>query len=249
MSKKLKQAVKRTGKGRKELIVAELVEKFDNSSALVFTDYKGITHKQLEDLKKELKNFDSTMIIAKNSLIRISLGKSKQYADFKDNEGLDLPTATLIIKGDIVEPLKKLQKSVKDLGLPKIKFGILEGNLTDEAGVLKIASLPSRDTLLAQLVYTLNSPIQGLVVTLNGTIQKFVMTLDAVAKSKPAVSAPASIDTTPSTTEAAPAEEPTEQKSEPIVTDESADPTAAAEPEAKTEEETPNLDENKGGEN
>lgn len=188
---KIKQATKHTGRARKEQIVARLVEKFDSSSGLVFADYKGLTHRQLEALKKELKQLNSEVVIAKNSLIKLSLGKSQKYEDFKNNEGLNLPTATLFIHGDMVEPLKKLQKAIKNFGLPKIKFAVLEGSLTDEAGVLKIASLPNRETLLAQLVSTLNSPIQGFVVTLNGTIQKLVMTLDAVAKTKPSQPEPA----------------------------------------------------------
>lgn len=181
---KIKQAVKHTGRARKEQIVAQLVEKLDNSTGLVFADYKGLTHRQLEDLKKELKKLDSTVVIAKNSLLKRSIGQSKNYADFKDNVALNQPTATLFIKGDMIEPLKKLQKAIKDFGLPKVKFGVLEGSLIDEAGVLKIASLPNRETLLAQFVGTLNSPIQELVATLNGTMQKFVMTLKAIENSK-----------------------------------------------------------------
>lgn len=213
---KIKQATKKSGRARKEQIVAELVEKLNNSTGLVFTDYKGLTHKQLEDLKKELKKFDSTIVIAKNSLLKLSIGQSRNYADYKDSEGLNQPTATFFIQGEMVEPLKKLQKSIKDFGLPKIKFGILEGNLTDEAGVLKIASLPNRDTLLAQLVGTLNSPIQGLVFTLNGNIQKFVMTLDAVAKSKPVQAEPVSPTPEPSQPELSSEQPPveTEGKSE-----------------------------------
>lgn len=261
---KIKQATKKTGRARKEVIVAELVEKIDQTSGLVFADYKGITHKQLEDLKKELKKLDSTIVIAKNSLIRISLGQSKKYADFKDNEGLNLPTATLLINGDMVEPLKKIQKAIKEFGLPKIKFAILEGNLTDEAGVLKIASLPNRETLLAQFVGMLNSPISGLVVTLNGTIQKFVMTLDAVAKTKPAVAAPIATpvaDEAPaetidkpadtaqsdSTVEAVPANEPAETPAAPVETDEnieSAEPTTQETTTEETKEEK-----SEGGEN
>lgn len=184
---KIKQATKKSGRARKEQIVAELLEKFDSANGLVFADYKGITHKQLEDLKKELKKLDSAIVIAKNSLLKRSLGQSKNYSDYKDNEGLNQPTATFFINGDMVEPLKKLQKAIKDFGLPKIKFAVLEGNLLDEAGVLKLASLPNRETLLTELVGTLNSPIQGLVFTLNGTIQKFVIVLSAIAQTKPAV--------------------------------------------------------------
>ncbi|EKD85917.1 MAG: hypothetical protein ACD_37C00576G0004, partial [uncultured bacterium] len=176
---------------KKEQIVAELVEKIDSSNGLVFADYQGLTHKQLENLKKELKKLDSTIVVTKNSLIKLSLGKSKNFADFKDNAGLDRPTAALLLRGDTVEPLKKLQKAIKEFGLPKIKFGILEGQVLDQTQVLRIASLPNRETLLAQLVGTLNSPIQGLAATLNGTIQKFVMTLNAIARLPRPASPPA----------------------------------------------------------
>src|SRR5690349_11866175 len=121
---KIKQSVKKTGKARKEVIVAELVEKLETSNGLVFTDYKGLTHKQLEDLKKELKRLDSTIIIAKNTLLRLAIDKSKFKENGKDIESaFNDPTATLFISGDMVEPLKKLSKLIKDAGLPRIKVG------------------------------------------------------------------------------------------------------------------------------
>jgi large subunit ribosomal protein L10 len=259
---KIKQATKKTGKARKEAIVAELTEKMDSANGLVFTDYKGLTHQQLETLKKDLKTMDSTIIIAKNSLLRLSMGQSKNFADFKDNEALELPTATLFIRGDMVEPLKKLQKTVKELGLPVVKFGILEGQLVDDKGVAKIAALPSRDTLIAQFVGTLNSPIQGLVVTLNGTIQKFVMTLNAIAQNKPAAPAPsqepasAPADTpAENTEEAAPAAEQSSDSpsQEPADAAAKTDAPEAEETPAKTTNEVSNeeakTDDDKGGEN
>ncbi len=181
---KIKQAKKHTRRLQKEKIVAELVEKLDASNSLVFADYQGLTHIQLERLKNELKKLDSTIIVTKNSLIKISLGQSKKYTEFKDNESLDRPTATMFMNADYIEPLKKIAKAIKDFGLPKIKLGILEGQALDQAGVLKIASLPNRETLLTQLAGTLNSPITGLVMTLNANIQKFVMTLKAIENSK-----------------------------------------------------------------
>jgi len=180
-----KQSVKKTGKARKEKLVAELTEKLDNANGLVFTDYQGLTHQQLEELKKELRKLDAKIFIAKNSLLKLALDKSKNFKDAKDNESFDGPTATLFIEGDMIEPLKSLQKAIKSFGKPSIKFGILEGITQDEAGVLKIASLPGRETLLAQLLMLLNSPIQGFTTGLNSIPQKFVMTLDAIAKNKP----------------------------------------------------------------
>ncbi len=236
---KIKQSVKKTGRARKEVIVASLVERIESSNALVFTDYKGLTHRQLEDLKKDLKKLDSTVVIAKNSLLKLAVEKSKFKENGKDIESAFAdPTATLFISGDMVEPLKRLSKIIKEAGLPHIKVGILEGNVTDEAGVLKIASLPNRETLIAQFVGMLNSPIQGFVSGLNAIPTKFVMTLDAVAKAKPADTTPAPApaadqptqaeDQTPAETpaeEAVPATEPAEVPDEPVVTDESSDPT------------------------
>lgn len=218
---------------KKEQIVAQLIEKFDGANGVVFADFQGLTHQQLENLKKELKKNDATIVVAKNSLIRISMGESKKFADYKENEGLNLPTATLFIRGDMVTPLKLLQKLVKEAGMPKIKFGILDGALVDEAGVLKIAALPSRDTLIAQFVGTLNSPIQGLVVTLNATIQKFVMTLDAVAKSKPAVASDSAVPSADGATPAPVADPTTTEISTPAASD-----SAVPSEEGKTSSET-----------
>jgi large subunit ribosomal protein L10 len=185
-----KQSTKKSGRGRKEQIVAELVEKLDASKGLVLADYQGLTHKQLEDLKRDLKKLDSTILVTKNTLFKLSLEKSQNYSAHKDSDALNLPTAALFINGDTAETLKRLQKAIKEFGLPKIKFGVLEGQAVDEAGVLKIASLPSREVLLGQLVGTLNSPISGLVMTLNANIQKFVMTLAAVRDNKPQTASP-----------------------------------------------------------
>ncbi len=249
----VKQATKKVGRQRKEQIVAQLIEKIDASQAIVFTDYQGITHKQLEDLKKELKKLDSSIVIAKNSLLKISLGKSKNFADYKDNESLDKPTATLFIRADYVEPLKKLQKLSKELGLPKIKFGIIDGQALDEAQVLKVASLPNKETLIGQFVGLLNSPIQGLVVTLNAPIQKFAMTLNAIAQNKPAQAAPASEPVAPAA-EATPAEIAEETTTDTAEQPSEEKPAESTEVPSEAQTETPNetenqTEENKGGEN
>ena len=181
-----KQPRKHAGRARKEEIVNELAQKIEASNGLVFADYQGLTTKQTEDLKKQLKASQASMAVTKNTLLKISLSKSQKYADLVKDEPMDKPTATLFLGEDTITPLKAIAKAFKDFSLPKIKFGIIDGQALTEEQVLKLASLPNRETLIAQLVGTLNSPIQGLVVTLNSTLQKFVMTLEMIAKSKPA---------------------------------------------------------------
>jgi hypothetical protein len=78
---------------------------------------------------------------------------------------------------------------MKELGLLNVKMGVMENKLLTGEQVLKISTLPSRETLLTQIAVGLKSPISGLHRALNWNLQKFVMTLAAIAKNKPAAAA------------------------------------------------------------
>ena len=174
---------------KKETIVAELSEKVNKSKAMVFTNYEGMTHQQLEELKKALRKADAEVVVAKNTLIIRSLKKDSKSFDTLDTpDTLDTllvgPTATLFAYSDVVLPLKELARTIKSLKLPVIKFGILDGRAITASDVTKLATLPSREVLIAQVVGGMKSPIFGLHRALNWNIQKFVMTLGAIQKGK-----------------------------------------------------------------
>ena len=164
---------------RKEKIVAKLLEKVNRAKGFVFTSYQGLTHKQLEGLKKAVKGFDADFVATKNSLILKAMeGKVKIEGELKN------ATATLFLYGDPMMPLKAIAKSIKELSLPSIKFGILDGLQMTGEQLLKLSTLPTRETLLTQLVIGLKSPISGLHRALNWNLQKFVMTLKAIEAKK-----------------------------------------------------------------
>lgn len=167
-------------KEKKVAIVAEVKEKVDKAKAMVFTDYTGLTHKQLEDLKKELRKSDAEYVVAKNTLVKIALGDKVSGQEDKFIK----PTGTMFLYGDVVAPLKALAKMVKEMEKPAIKFGLLDGKVMTDKEVIKLSSLPSREVLLAQLAGMLKSPISGLHRALNWNLQKLVMTLAAVEKQK-----------------------------------------------------------------
>lgn len=167
-------------KEKKVAIVAEVKEKVDRAKAMVFTDYTGLSHKQLEDLKKEIKKADAEYVVAKNTLVKIALGDKVAGQEDKFQK----PTGTMFLYGDIVAPLQALAKMVKDMEKPTIKFGLLDGKVMTDKEVLKLSTLPSREVLLAQLAGMLKSPIRSLHRALNWNIQKLVMTLAAVEKTK-----------------------------------------------------------------
>lgn len=169
-------------KQKKVAIVAEVKEKVDRAKAMVFTDYTGLSHKQLEDLKKEIRKADAEYVVAKNTLVKIALGDKATGQEDKFVK----PTGTMFLYGDVVAPLKALAKMVKETEKPSIKFGLLDGKVVTDKEVLKLATLPSREVLLAQLAGMLKSPIQELHRAMQWNMQKLVMTLAAVEKQKQA---------------------------------------------------------------
>jgi len=168
---------------KKEAIVAEIVTKAKRAKAVIFTNYEGMTHRQLEELKKGLRSADAELAISKNTLLKIAL-KDSGFADAAKDQAFEKPTATLYTYGDPVLALKELAKSIKTLKLPAIKFGIFEGRVLSDAEVTKLATLPSREVLLGQLVGGLKSPIYALHRALNWNLQKFVMTLKSIEQQK-----------------------------------------------------------------
>jgi large subunit ribosomal protein L10 len=167
---------------KKEKLVAELTEKTEKAKGIVFTNYQGLTHHQLEALKRAMKKAEAEFVATKNTLLLRALdGKittDEQKSKFQQ------PTATLFIYNDIVEPLKALAKTIKELKLPVIKFGLLEGKTLTDAEVMKLATLPPLPVLQAQLLGQMKAPISGLHRALNWNLQKLVLTLNAVKEKK-----------------------------------------------------------------
>ncbi len=165
---------------KKEQLVAEMSDKVGKSKAMVLTNYQGMTHKQLEELKRSLKKANAELVVTKNTLLNRSLSEQK----LPSVEDLSGQTATLFAYEDPILPLKELAKTIKALNLPVIKVGFFEGNLITADQVQRLSTLPSKEVLIAQLLGMMNSPITGLVRSLNWNMQKFAMTLKAIEEKK-----------------------------------------------------------------
>lgn len=160
--------------------VQNLTEKIGRARALVVADYRGLAHKQLEDLRKVLRGAQADFVVAKNRLLLRALGD--QASAFKDS--LHDTTAVLFSYGDEAAPLKELVKFFKVAGFGKVKAGLLGAQVLTSAEVSRLASLPSREVLLGQLVRGLSAPIQGLHYALSWNINKLVWALVAIKEKK-----------------------------------------------------------------
>lgn len=160
--------------------VTELTGKVAKAKSIVLADYRGIKHKQLEDLRKTLKKSDAEFTVTKNTLFKRALGDKAQSLEGELKDA----TGALFAYADEVAPLKELLKFFKAAGAGITKGGLLGSSVLSEAEVTRLASLPTRDMLLGRLVGQLNGPIQGLHYALNWNINKLVWALNSVKGKK-----------------------------------------------------------------
>ena len=159
---------------QKEETVAKLSEKLGRAKAVVFADYKGLNMKQLSDLRNKLADTNAEFMITKNTLLERALPTSE----------LEGPTATLFAYDDEVSPIKVLVKALKDIALGKVKSGFLGSTSLDEAKILQLATLPTKDELRGKTIGVLVAPLQGLLSVLQGNLRNLVYALSEIKKTR-----------------------------------------------------------------
>lgn len=147
--------------------VRQIQDKLAKANAVILAEYRGLTVKELTELRHQLRAQQMEMRVYKNRLVKKALGDAAAGLDAY----LSGPTAVTFSYGDPVAPAKVLATYAKAHKHLVLKGGLVEGAVADEARVAMLATLPSRDELLGQLVFVLNSPITGLVRVLNGPIR------------------------------------------------------------------------------
>lgn len=151
--------------------VAQLVEMLKNSAAGVLVDYKGITVEEDTKLRKELREAGVSYFVEKNTILRFALKEAGLDGITNVLEGT---TAIAISNDDQTAPARILGKFAEDCKDEKffLKAGYIGEGVYDEAGVKALSKIPSRETLLAQLVGSLQGPIQKLAATLQAVVDK-----------------------------------------------------------------------------
>jgi len=133
--------------------VAEITEHFSTSSAAVITEYRGLTVRQISDLRRALGR-DTTYSVVKNTLTKRAAADAGLTIDDALLAG---PTAIAFVKGDPVDAAKGLRDFARTNPLLVIKGGVLDGKSITAAEVAKIADLESREVLLAKLAGALKA--------------------------------------------------------------------------------------------
>jgi large subunit ribosomal protein L10 len=167
----------------KEATVAELTERFQNSSGAVLTEYRGLTVAQVRELRQALGE-DATFSVVKNTLTKIAATDAGIAADF--SELLVGPSAIAFVGGDVVQAAKGLRDFSRANPLLVIKGGVLEGKTLTPAEIAKLADLEPRDVLLAKLAGAMKATMAGAAATFAALPAQMARLLAALEEKKSA---------------------------------------------------------------
>ena len=231
----------------KQAAVAEIVESFNDAAGAVLTEYRGLTVKELQDLRRSLGE-NASYAVVKNTLAKIA-AQEAGITGFDDL--LTGPTAIAFIKGDVVEAAKGLRDFAKANPTLVIKGGILDGQPLGAKEIAKLADLESREVLLGKLAGAMLASLSQAVYLLNAPLAqaaRLAGALQAKAEQDPSilaggtgapVAAEPSAEETPASAEATTDEptagEVTEEPAPATSEDETAD-APAAEPSTEDDE-------------
>ena len=169
-------------KQEKQDIVKDFTEKVKNSKSLVFANFAGLSVKETEELRKKCRTENVGYMVAKKTLMKIAF----KEADIKDVDPktFDNSIATVFGFEDEVAPARIVQEFSKEHEALQAFGGILEGLFVDQAKVIELSKLPSKEQLLAMVVGSIKAPVSGFVNVLSGNLRNLVYVLSAVKESK-----------------------------------------------------------------
>jgi large subunit ribosomal protein L10 len=152
----------RKAHSEKQLIVNEIKEKLEKAKSAVVIDYIGISVAQADAMRKKLRAANIDYTVYKNTLTKRAIEGTKFEGM---GEVLAGPSAIAISYDDPTAPARILSESIKEFKKMEFKGGIVEGHFYDAEGIKKVASIPSRDVLIAKFMGSIQSPIGKAVRT------------------------------------------------------------------------------------
>jgi large subunit ribosomal protein L10 len=160
---------------QKEQLVSELKSKIGAVNTVYYTDFTGLNVKGMTELRRRLRKANVEYVVIKNSLALRAVSEAGLVT-----QKLRGPTGVVMAK-DAVAAAKVLSDFAKEHDQrPSVKGGVMDGVALDTAQVKKLASLPSREQMLADLGAGLQSPLAAFVGALNGLLYMFAGALDAL---------------------------------------------------------------------
>ena len=171
----------------KGVLIEEYRELVRGASAIVFTNYRGTSVKQITALRAKLRDAGAKYVVTKNTLLGIAL---EQEGRVSPDELLAGPNGVVFVGEDVAKTVSALKDWMKEAKVVEITGAILENSVLDKGSAEKLSELPTREQILAKILGTINAPAQSLVSIINAPGASLVRVINAyVEKQKEAAAA------------------------------------------------------------
>lgn len=167
---------------QKESFVSELRERIRKAPVVYLTDFTGLDVKSITKLRRSLRASGAEYVVVKNRLARLAFGETEIPNIFEDMTG---PTGMVLGYDDVVAPAKALTDFAKDHDKkPVLKLGILENKVLQPEQIDRLAKLPPKEQLLAELAGAMSAPTAMLAMALEAKLQEMAGLVDALREKR-----------------------------------------------------------------
>jgi len=160
----------------KQTIIDALSAKLRVAHSVYVTDFAGLNVAQVTDLRRRLRKAGVEYVVVKNTLARRAL----QEATVTGLDGLLQGSTGLALATEASTAAKVLSDFAKEFEKPAVRGGVVDGRSVTPAQVKRLASLPPRDVLLAQLGAAMQAPLAGFLGALSALLTQFAGALEAL---------------------------------------------------------------------
>lgn len=153
----------------KKVVVEEIREKFSNAKSAILVDYRGLSVAEATELRTKFREAGVEYKVYKNNLMKLAIKESSFEGLTADLAG---PSAVAFGYEDPVTPAKIIKDFAKDHENLELKAGVVEGEYYDNAKIIEIADIPSREVLLSRLVGSFQAPISNFAYLVKNIMDK-----------------------------------------------------------------------------
>lgn len=164
-------------------MLANIKSDLESSSAVWVVDYRGLSVKDIQELRRSIRDAESQMKVYKNTLVHIALEQCEMPSI---DELLEGPNAFVFSGSDVAASAKTIKNFAKENDNLEIKGGLMDGAVLSAGEVQAIASLPSREELIGQIAGAISGVARGLATAINGVPRGLAQVTNAVAGQKDA---------------------------------------------------------------
>jgi len=167
-------------RNEKSEIISEIKELLDSSSAVYLTDYHGINVEDISSLRNQFRNEGVRYKVYKNTLVKRALDEIDKYDKIADH--LTGMVGFAFTTTNPLAPAKIINKYFGDKDKLSLKACYVEGEYFDGSQLKTLASLPTKNELIASIMGSLNSPVSGIVGTINAVMRDLVSVVEQISQ-------------------------------------------------------------------